>query len=410
MSSYIVQHGDTFETISRKAYGDESGQRRIATANPGAFEPLLPGTVLAIPPNPNGTRDRPQQIDANGVNEAALILNGERFRFWESVTLVRTIDAVDAIEFSAPFDPTVPAQREAFRPFTYPGVEFTVGGVRMFNGTAVNMTAEVSADSKTVVVGGYSLPGVLSDCMLPAAAYPQNEFENQTLEDIARSIASHYGLSVKFEGPVGGAFDREAIDIGRKCMEFLSTLATQRGLVIGSDPDGALVFRQSKPVGRPVAILQEGVGPLVSVSPLFKPQQYYSHVTCVEPVIPGTEGIQYTALNTLLRGVVRPYSFKAADVTAGAIPTAAEAKLGRMFGNMANYTVTVNTWRDSNGSLWEPNTTVELLAPSAMVYNPYRFIVRGVVLERNAQTEVATLDLVLPGAFDGKKPESLPWD
>jgi prophage tail gpP-like protein len=38
-----------------------------------------------------------------------------------------------------------------------------------------------------------------------------------------------------------------------------------------------------------------------------------------------------------------------------------------MFGNMAAYTLTVASWRDDAGKLWEPNTTVTLIAPGAMV-------------------------------------------
>lgn len=409
-TTYRVSKGDSFDSISRKVYGTQGGAQRIATANPGAIEPLSPGVTLVIPDDPNAVPDRPSRGGSVGVNECALLLNGERFRFWDSVTLRRSIDSVDTMEFTAPFDPSVTAQRAAFRPFSYQPVEFTVGGVQLFKGTTVTVTPEVTPESTTVTVGGYAKPGVLGDCTLPASAYPRNEFIDQTLDDIARSICGHFGLAVSFEGEVGDRFDRVAIQIGMRCMGFLAELARQRNLVIGSNPAGALVFRNSTTGGNPVARLQTGASPLVDVIPMFRPQEYYSHVTGIEPVIPGTEGLQYTAKNRLLDGVVRPFSFTAPDVAAGAVQTATEAKIGRMFGNMAAYSATVSTWRDVNGELWTPNTTVELMAPGAMVYSPYKFIIRSVDMTRTKNTEEATLDLVLPGAFDGTQPETLPWD
>ena len=81
-----------------------------------------------------------------------------------------------------------------------------------------------------------------------------------------------------------------------------------------------------------------------------------------------------------------------------------------MFGNMASYTITVDTWLDSSGSLWAPNTMISLQAPGAMIYRPYSFLLRRVTFNQDASSRTATLNLVLPGAFGGEIPEVLPWD
>jgi len=45
-----------------------------------------------------------------------------------------------------------------------------------------------------------------------------------------------------------------------------------------------------------------------------------------------------------------------------------------------------------------------------MIYEPYTFVVRSVRFSKDDSSETATLDLVVPGAFNGEVPEALPWD
>ena len=90
--------------------------------------------------------------------------------------------------------------------------------------------------------------------------------------------------------------------------------------------------------------------------------------------------------------------------------TATNAKMARMLGNMAKYTIRVNTWRDPRGNLWAPNTRIKLYAPSAMIYSYFIFEVKRVVLDMDSDSEKATIELSLPGSFSGEPPESFPWD
>ena len=114
--------------------------------------------------------------------------------------------------------------------------------------------------------------------------------------------------------------------------------------------------------------------------------------------------------NPRLNGVLRPMTFDVPDTIDSTVKAAVEAKAGRMFANIVSYDVRVATHRDPNGTRWKSNTTIILRAPDAMVYNDYEFIIRSVDFEKDDKTETATLNLVLPGSFSGKIPDSLPWD
>jgi len=281
--TYNVIAGDTFETIARKKYGTEKEAGRISRANPGVSEPLTAGTVLTVPALPDAPQNLPSQLPANVEDEVAVLINGQRFRFWDKVRITRAVDNRDTVEFGAPFDHTAPGFRESFRPFAFDPVVITVGGEPLFTGTMVAVTPTIDNGARTIAVSGYSLPGVLNDCTPPASSFPL-EFNGQGLKEIASAIAEPFGLSVDFQGERGAVFERVACDPGKKALAFLADLAKQRNLIIASTERGKLLFWQSAAAGKPAARLQQGEAPVLSVTPFFSPQEYYSHITGIEPV------------------------------------------------------------------------------------------------------------------------------
>lgn len=405
---YTTVKGDTFESVSRKRYGSEAEAGRIASANPGIAAPLSAGTALVIPAVPGAPTNIPSSVPASTVDEVSIVISGNRFRFWSGVQITRSLDSISAVDFSAPFDHTAPGFKDSFRPFEYKPVAITVGGSPVFTGTMVN-PIPVLGGSKAISVSAYSTPGVLDDCTAPASAYPL-EFNDRGLKSIARAMAAPFGISIEFDGDQGAPFERVACEPEKKVLPFLMELAQLRGLVISDTPAGALRFQKSVQPGKPVARLRQGETPLLSVTPAFSPQEYYSHITGIESAFVGIPGAQYTVRNKRMQGIIRPYVFSISDTTQGSVKATVQAKAGRMVGNMAAYIVALDTWRDPAGALWKPNTTLTLYAPDAMVYKEYEFIIRSVQLERSSGKVTASLNLVLPGAFSGAVPEVLPWD
>lgn len=408
-SIYKTISGDTFDKISRKAYGVETGALRIEKANPGVSEPLVPETLLVIP-DLIEISGRPNPIISAGQNdEVSLLIDGIQFRYWTEIAINRAIDNMDSISFAAPFNPDSPEFRELFRPFSYRKAEVYIGEKLFFTGVIVSNPPKLDEQSNTVTVTAYSLPGVLNDCTMPASSFPL-EFNNQDLRPIAQTIASPFGVRADFAASVGAAFERVEIKEGQSAMSFLIQLAKQRNIVITSTTRGGLLFWKSISTGTPVARLEQGASPVLNIDLQFASQDYYSHITGVQTMSIWAEGGQYTARNTRLNGVIRPHTYSIPDAEGGSVKDAVNAKLGRMFGNSVAYSVTVQSWRDNNGDLWQSNRLVSLLAPGVMIYNAYNFLVRGVKFEANRDRQIATLELVLPGAFSGEIPEALPWD
>lgn len=412
MASITTRDGDTFDLLARRAYGDDQQAALLRSANPGAVEPFEAGVVLTVPDQPNAPQNRPPTIQADNDSEVALLINGKRFRFWTGISITRAIDSMDTLSISAPFDPADAQFRATFRPFAFAPVNVNVGGAPLFTGTMVSPEPDLKEDGRTVAAACYSVPAVMGDCTAPASAYPL-EWDNAGLRTIAEAAAAPFGLTVVFAEGVeeGAVFERVALRPGEKVLPFLIKLAQQRGLLVSSTERGELLFTKSVEPGAPVARLAEGASPLVDVVPVFNPQDYYSEITGIEPVVVGLRGGQVTVRNPRLRGIVRPLAFEVSDTVNADIEAACNAKAGRMFANVVNYSCNVSTWRDPNGEIWKPNTTVTIDAPGAMIYGEYEFLVRAVTLARTSDGgELATLALTIPGAFSSQIPEALPWE
>lgn len=390
-------------------YGFETAADNIARANAGVSEPLTPGTDVVIPDLPDAPQNLPTQGAANNPDELALAIDGERFRFWDKLTITRTRDAMDAIVASSPFESNNPALRELFRPGKYRDLSVTIGGTRLFAGTLVQPLPALTPESNTVSLSGYARPGVLKDCPMPAAAYPL-EFNNQNLKQIAVTLCAPFGVAVAFEGDVGAVFERVALKPGKKVLEFLIELAKQRNRIISSTPNGALYFPDTQVRNAPRANLVQGQSPLQSVTPQIDGENYYSHVTGIQPTAVGSKGGQYTVKNPHLTGVVRPFTFNLPDITGGDARAAVQAKAASMFGSAFSWSVDVATWRDSFGQLWEPGSEITMEAPGVFIFSRFTFEVRSAVLSAEGSERSATLELVIPGVFAGQIPEALPWD
>lgn len=349
----------------------------------------------------------------------ALTIDSREWAFWDELEVHLPLDDFATAGFSAPFEPERQVFRDTFRPFSFKPVALTVGGEALFTGTMVEVTPRLEAGRRATDVSAYSKPGVLADCNVPVSLVPF-EANGLTLRQIAQRMVAPFGISVELAIPEGSKFKRVNTkkkkidhrgDLNEKVKDFLAELARQHGAVLSSTPTGNLLVTQSVATGNPVARLEEGVPPLVSVVPTFSPQSYYSEITGFVNAKRGRVGAKYTQRNERLSGgVLRSMSFQLDDIEKGDAPNAVKAKMGRMFANMVTYVLNVPTWRDPKGRLWAPNTTITVLAPSAMIYRETELLIRDVYLKQSAGEKTASLGVVLPGAFSGEQPERMPWE
>ena len=339
-----------------------------------------------------------------------LAINNRKFRYWTEIRFTRAIDNIDTIEVRAPFDPEDAYHRSTFKPISYQSLSVDINGEPVFTGTMVQCSPEMATDSNTVTLAGYSLPGVLGDCPPPASTLP-SEYKGQNLRDIAAVCAEPFDIKTLHRVDPGPVFKEATREPGDPVLPFLVELAKERGQLITSTMEGALLFWEAIEGGPAVARLEQRRSPLLSVRPTFNPSQYYSEITGLRPMkVRAKKSVQFTARNTLLPDVLRPHIFTVDQGQDGDVQTAVKAKAGRMFANMVSYEIEVATWRDQRGNLWEPNTILKLYAPGAMIYRETDFLIRQVVFRRGPSSETAALNLILPGSFTEDNPGRFPWE
>jgi prophage tail gpP-like protein len=353
-------------------------------------------------------------------NEVTVRVDGGEFHYWDDFEATLGLDYHPSVGFTAPFEATNLDFRRLFNPLSFTPCDVAVGGDRLFTGKLIAKPS-LEAASRTVDVSAYSLAAELERSDVPAGLLPMQSTGLNLSQIAAKLVEPFAGVQVVMDGPEGAAFRRVKtrqrkvdgkVEGDQKIQDFLVELARQRGLVMTSTVDGHLRFWQSAKAGRPVVTLRQGEQPLLGVEPTFSPFEYYSEITGFTNGKHGAIGAKYTERNQRISGgFVRALGFRLDDIEKGDIPAAVKAKMGRMFGNVVHYVVHVPTWRDPQRKIWNPNTTIKLYAPDAMIYTEYEFLVRDVILRKNKKDgESASLGVVLPGAFSGEAPAKMPWE
>lgn len=351
----------------------------------------------------------PLLAPATDPDETVIKMGGKVWRYWEDLEINRSIDAYTSATFTAPFEAERREFREAFRPFTYPPVEITIGGRTVDVGVRFDAVPATSENEQKIAASCYSKPGVLHDSDPPISLLPF-EARGLTLKQVAERVCAPFGIEVEVEGDPGPPFKRVKQKLDGKVQSYLVELAQQRGFVLSNTSTGKLLLRKSALVGRPVARLAEGVSPVLAVTPSFNAHEYFSEITGVVGRKVSRRGSKYTAKNPRLHTALRCQTFALEAAERADAPKAVLARMGRMFANAYSVSVELPTWRDPHGNLWDPNTTVKLTAPNAMVFTEFEFLIRTVSLRRNTQAKTATLGLVLPGVFNSEIPSKFPWD
>jgi prophage tail gpP-like protein len=192
--------------------------------------------------------------------QATIISNGQVFPGWEEIEIWR--------EFNAPFSYMKFRAAENTDGGNVPqaALSLDVGdqadgyliGQKVISGTV--MTRQVAFDKQTHAVE------------IIVASYPQSldagtvvgkpgQYINQTLMQIASSVAGLAGVSVRMVGDMSGAnmvFPRISEHIGERMIDFIGRLANWRNMHLTDDENGNLVLARGQTGGQTIAQLQEG--------------------------------------------------------------------------------------------------------------------------------------------------------
>lgn len=335
-----------------------------------------------------------------------LIINGRDFTGWTAATISMSIDnCADAFSLTAPFDPSDPAIKSAFRPREYQEVKVLIGDDTVLTGRVEKVNPHTGPDARTLNVQGRSLTGQLVDCSIDG----ELEFSGLTLADICRRLCKPFGIKVRADYNTG-IIDIASAKFGQSVYEFLSSIAGPRNMLLNSSFEGELVITDGRALAnrQPIAALIEGKPPLKSVDPDFDSTGCYS-VYKVSSQQDGYSDVSGSVSDSTVKRY-RPRLVEQDDT--GTDPRLAAAwERSKAYADTMGVGVELAGWRRPDGKLWAERQVLTLQAPGAMLSKESRWLVSSVTHKMDADSgQTTNLGLIIPEAYAGTIPKVLPWD
>ncbi|WP_017410110.1 phage baseplate assembly protein [Aeromonas hydrophila] len=169
-----------------------------------------------------------------------LRVDGNIYEGWQKVRVTRSLSDV-----AGDFELTVTEKTDVAQKITIKrGSACTVhiGNDLVLTGYIDTFVPSYDAKEVTRIVSGRSKTSDLVDC---SAIYKSGQWQNVTLDKVARDICTPFGIEVVIECDMGAAFPRVAIEQGETCFELLDRLAKQRAVLLTTNEKGQLVLTQA---------------------------------------------------------------------------------------------------------------------------------------------------------------------
>ena len=404
--NYTVQQDDTLRRIAAIAYGNEMLWSRIGSANNIPNPDLIfPGQVIFIPGD-----------EAKQQAQAAITANRFADRKKEQVTLVIDGREVPAMSgrfacgidvLASSYNATVvwnPGKNLWFDKITARGSfadsQLYIGSELVCSGRLYSRENSITKDSITKTLEFFSVTADLVDSHIPPS---EGEIRHSDLKQIADLLCAKHGFPVTFKDDPGAAFDM--VEVKRENVEtvakFLQRLAAQRGLFIGCDERGGVVFQKAANSGESVARIEYPGRVATEYKAKFDDRLRFAKYFASSMSGDG-QALNATATDPNVPAA-RQILFEANDADADGIQAAAEWRMLRLELEALSVNFPVSDWFDAGGKLWKPNTLVTCHSPVLDIPEPKPFVIRQVELVWSATERSAMLVVVPILTADGSR-------
>lgn len=239
----------------------------------------------------------------------------------------------------------------------------------------------LDAANHELQVTGRDKTGDLVDC---SAVHTPDQWNGQTLQAIAAILCKPFGITVKAETDCGAPFPTVKVQPGETAFAIIERLCRMRAVLPVSDGKGGLVLTAAGYGGRAYSALVEG-GNILSISRNKNQQDRFSQYVVKGQqsglaAVGGGNVEVLSADGAVTSRAAAPASGKATDAgitryrpllivsegeTSGHSPqTRALWEATVRAGRGLRVEVTVQGWRQGDGSLWRPNQFAHVKSPT----------------------------------------------
>lgn len=330
-----------------------------------------------------------------------LIINGMEWSGWEEVQVTRGVERCPS-DFDLKVTeryPTAPLQIDI-----EPGQSCTVqlGADVVLTGYIDRYTASIAPNDHTVRIRGRSR---CQDLVDSAAIISGMQISGASALSLAQQLAQPFGVSVSSLSGPGPAIPQFNVVLTETVYEIVERVARYSALLVYDDANGNLVLSQ---VGSTMMAsgFTQGIN-VKDASVTFSMDERFSEYIAVVMAVDkyndvGTSGNQIQTITdptvTRLRRkiIVSEQGMSSLELAA----QRAQWEKARRFGRSQAVRLTTDSWRDSAGTLWQPNALAPLSLPALKIGN-VNWVISEVTYSRSGEGAGTTASLLLmpPEAF-----------
>jgi len=337
------------------------------------------------------------------------IKNVAKVDFFNEFNITLKYDAVaSTFSFSAYFDPNNEDHKRLWKPGSFHQVEIEEGDELLLRGYILNHQFTQAATKQLVAVAGYSLPGVLEDCQVPTSAYPlQND--GKSLKSIAEKLLKPFGIKLIVDSIVSGessqGFETSTSSATQSVKQYLSSMASQKDIIISHNAEGDLVFTKANSKTQPILDITSGI-PNVTMGLSFAGQQMHSQITVMKEVDAdggnaGESTIKNPFVLSTFRSAVKTQSSGDDNSTGKAARNALSAEMKNI-----KLIISTDRWK-LDGKVIKPGNIITVQNDELYLYKRNKWFIEEVQLKGNHQQTTATITCVPPSVYDGSAPTNI---
>lgn len=338
-------------------------------------------------------------------DDVSLTVGGKKISGWDSVRVTRGIERFPS-DFDLGLMDYYPGSNE--KQLVTEGSPCTVkiGDDLVITGYVDDWEPGISRSRHEVRATGRSKCQDLVDC---SAEWPNNVINGANALDIASRLASPYGITVSSDVTDMVPVPQFTINWGESPQEIIDRCSRWSALLYYDQPDGNLLLTR---VGtrRAASGISQGeniedayhrrsiaerfsdyVGVSMTMSPVaeLSPDSGYSSVTLAQARDPEAAKMRYRK-----RIIIVESTMLATQQSQRCI----DWEMNRRYGRSRQLFVTVDSWRDSAGHLWEPNTLIPVNIPVLQLENT-EYLLSEVTFIKDQNGTHARMVLMPPAAF-----------
>ena len=334
------------------------------------------------------------------MSKVELAVNDVIYGGWKQISIVRSIETL-AGRFSLTITDQWADQAEPWPIREEDSCTVLIDGEKVIDGFVDTRDPSFDAETESLQVTGLDRAGALVQNSVDIGKW---SFKNATVLDIVKAVAAQHLIKVKLGSGVTlpARIPELVIGIGDTGATVIQTVTKQAGLLAVSDGLGSIVLIRGTTDERAAPLIQ-GQN-ILAASGRFDASRRHSLYIVLSQVA-GTdkshgkasrtrgqaidEGVRRFGRTHIIRpstGQSRADAQRLADWTART--RAAQS---------ARVTITVASWKQPDGKLWEPNTISLVQSPKLGVDGD--MLISEVEYMTGETSEMARLSLVRPDAF-----------